>query len=661
MPDIRRPRSNFRNRVNKMQGLPIDEKSLLLRMGELVDTAVNNRQTTGPGADETVVGRQKRRRNRNVPQPINLTADVGTRGAILRWDKVDSPLLRNYRIRITPINDTGGAEFVATAFSNEYAFKGLGGEYKFEVQSIGRNGEGSEWSASIFFGISDTPIILEGNKFDVETLGAQISETVLTPLNYTAFVFASVVLDSFADPNNNPSVVLELRHGDTYENSVFVQEFDLYPESEDLNNFDNTMGISRPSGSPGRSATFNTTQSVMFTPYQILEGNPIADKNTRFWVTVTSHGEDVVGLSIAIWVASEGLSEETGDDDTTLQHIKSVQLPVGSAGGINRAFAISSDDEDTQNNIWSFNIWLKPSSITTPAGGFEIYGSYGVSLGAGNPPDNRTSAFIDYYPATPRLEVAQANQAGTVYVTWTKSGAANIWPLGVNNWHMLTVCFSGERAGSKFDVYVNGVAQVATTDDSTSTTIPQFTSLPTRVWAIGGQPLGNQINTVSGNGRINTFLLNGRVHQAGLWNVVLSQAAVQSIYNSGNGARRDWRNSFGAYGQALNMRHYWRFGGLENDRNGSIGNINEWVKKGGGTPTQAEVNTNVANDVSFDLGSMQDSGSQYDAIDFTNEIFISLSTPTSPLIVNRETLGGYGTFTTVRPDAGDIVDDYPGT
>ena len=653
MPDIRRPRSNFRNRVNKMKGLPIDEKSLLLRMGELVDTAVNNRQTTGPGSDETVVGRQKRRRNRNVPQPINLIADVGTRGAILRWDKVDSPLLRNYRIRITPINDTGGAEFVATAFSNEYAFKGKGGDYKFEVQSIGRNGEGSEWSASIFFEISDTPIILEGNKFDVEELGAQISETVLTPLNYTAFVFASVVLDTFSDPNDNPSVTLELRHGDIYEQSVFVQQFELYPESEDLNNFDATVGINRPASSPGRSGTFNTTQSVMFTPYQILEGNPIADKNTRFWITVTNHGEDVVGLSCAIWVASEGLSEED-DTEEVVVHDKSIQLPALASGGLNRAFGISYDDSDAPvpTTTWTLNFWLKPEDLTTAD--FRIFHKSGFNLITGAP-NNTQRILVAYDKDTPRLEVQVWNSAGTVSVLWTCDSQATVWPLGLNEWHMLTVAFDGDRSGSKFDVYVNGSVLTATSDNSTVTTIPDYAAI-SGVAAVGGIPTGNWLTRTTAV--VNTGLFDGRIHAGGWWGIVLSSAAISAIYNSGNGATRNWLTSFGAYGSGADLNHYWRFGALDNFFIGPP--AIDWLLKGTlATATQANVDFNVANDVSFDIGNMQDSDDHYRPMDFTNRIFIGFSFPGDD--ENRETHGGgAGSFSTDLVDSGDIVNDYPG-
>lgn len=663
-----RRRSQFRNRVQKMIGIPIEEKMALLRMGELVDTAVNNRATTGPGADEARVGRRHKRKTRVVPQPINLSADVGTRGAILRWDKVDSQALLNYQVRIVPVEGTG-VEFTATAFSNEYAFKGEAGSYKFEARSIGRNGGGSDWSAAEFFEIQDTPIILEGNKFGVEELGAQISETVLTPLNYTAFIFASIVLNSFSDPNNNSACTLELRHGDTYEQSVFVQEFDLYPESEDLNSFDTTLGITRPSSSPGRSGTFNTTQSAMFSPYQILEGNAIADKNTKFWITVTGHSDDVVGLSVSIWVASEGLSE-TEETETVIVHDKCIELPISSV--TKPAFGVSEDTfnnegDDYWDNIWSFGIWLKPSDFTE---NMEILGKYSVTGAA--IPNNNGLVFIDWLGSSSTLEVQARANDGTTTADATYVGINKVWPLGLDRWHLLVVTFNGVQSGSKFDVYINGVAIGADTDTSSTVTISSA-GPGSDLYTIGMAPtFGNGNSYLFGIYDASDYMFSGRVHAAGHWDVVLSSSAVNSLYNNGVGAAVDWRSSKGNYANQNSLRHYWRFGALDNDLVGPPDPVfpSKYFKYtifGGASSaaSQSNIDTNRARDISFDIGNHQEAD-YYDVgkpvnrgIDFTNGLFVSggVSTYTEDrncTALSRAVLGS------TTPSPVDIINDYPG-
>ena len=662
--------SQFRNRINKMKGLPISEKMMLLRMGELIDGSLNNKTPTNPNP------KQGRRRDRVTVTSGNKVS-VGTRGALLQWNKVDNPNLLGYRVNITSL-DGNALELNAIAYSNQFLFKGEAGSYQYTSSVLMRNGTSGLRSGAVQFTVSDSPMILEGDKFDVEDLGSYISQTVLCPLNYTAFVFASVVLDSFSDANDNPSVTLRLSAGETLGSSIFIEEFTLYPETEDLCNFDTGMGITRPSTATSRTGTFQTTQSVMFTPFQILEDSGIEDTEVKFWVTVTGHADDVVGLSCAIWVASEGLSEEiTGTIVFPADHFKSLQIPVGVAGGTCRAPAFMEGTtphgislvRDTEiNNIWSYNIWLKPSSL---ANVFQIFSLSGFDVF--NVPSLIQGIKIQYVlsgvdVAQPALQVKVYDNVGTnggsgTSVFWDLDTQAACWPLGVNQWHMLTVTFNGTRSGSKVDVYQNAVHLTPTFDDSDLVSIAPYTlGNDSRVLGIGVTPSGTWGGLF---GKANIALMSGRIHQAGMWSVVLSASAITSLYNSGNGARVDWRNSFGNYAQGLDLAHYWKFGSLLNDRNGSIGDISEWVRRGGGAPTQANVDFNVANDVCFDLGFMR-APILYNAWDPTNRITIDQSVIFGDTI-NRETLGGenyktggIGFFNSKLPDATDIVSDFPG-
>jgi len=633
-----------------MQGLPIDEKMLLIRMGELIDNAINNRTPTNPNA-------QKGHRKNRVIQATSLSSDISARGSVLRWDKVDSSDLLQYKIRILAQDGTG-TEIDAIAYTNQFLFKGKAGDYKFNISVVNRNSQAGGWSADHLFQIPDTPMILEGNKLGVEELGPQVFETVLTPLNYTVFAFASLVLDTLSDPNSNPAVTVKLSYGETYDASVFVEEFDMYPESEDLCNFDATQGVTRPAGTPTRSGTFQTTQSVMFTPFQILEDSGIEDLNTKFWITVTNHSNDVVGLSCAIWVASEGLSEETTGVTTEEQHKFSVNLGTTTVG-LDRAFGYieSSSAEDASiNNIWTFAAWIKPQAFS-PA--FRILHMSEWTIGGINTTTSRKLMNINY-DTTPRLNVQVTNNDNTVTLTWIKNGQANIWPLGLNQWHFLVVSFYGTRAGSKISVYVNGSQITSPTfDDSNTDVILPYTlgnSPPvTRIISIGSRP---DTSWTSGTAVLfDNDPMNASVHQAGLWSVVLSSSAISALYNSGHGSFRDWRFSSGAYGNQLDLQHYWRFGALNNSFTGP--SDGHWIKSGGGQPTQAQVNINVANDVSFDLGRSGEPalGQPYD---FTNQIQVNAPSNNDRGWTKTDIGGAPGlTFGFHQPNATDIVADYP--
>jgi hypothetical protein len=651
-----------------MKGLPISEKMMLLRMGELIDGSLNNKTPTNPNP------KQGRRRDRVTVTSGNKVS-VGTRGALLQWNKVDNPNLLGYRVNITSL-DGNALELNAIAYSNQFLFKGEAGSYQYTSSVLMRNGTSGLRSGAVQFTVSDSPMILEGDKFDVEDLGSYISQTVLCPLNYTAFVFASVVLDSFSDANDNPSVTLRLSAGETLGSSIFIEEFTLYPETEDLCNFDTGMGITRPSTATSRTGTFQTTQSVMFTPFQILEDSGIEDTEVKFWVTVTGHADDVVGLSCAIWVASEGLSE-VDEVATDIQHNKCLELISAKrlCGAID-----NTTGSNFLSNIWSFAVWMKPTAaaLINPTDS-AILDMGGIANSGFFSPNNEGRRLIHWITSgTDRIAIQQFSSDGAASVTATYNGGTNnatIWPLGANQWHFFVATFNGTRSGSKFNFYVNGVEITASTDNSASSSIASFDPLDNgQVCGIGCRALVWQASSFQ-----NTF--NGRYHQAGMWNVILSAAAVKSIYNSGIGAARNWINSFGNYGSNLDLKHYWRFGALDNIYTGppfgpAIPGKPFWFHyaqetgaPGSTNANQADVDLNVANDVSWDLGNNEEAdyfnpGVPLNRrITFSNRIYII--EPTLPSFPENAQSMELATFRmppslSSRPSSVQTTDDYPG-
>ena len=79
-----------------MRGIPAEEKNLLVRIGDLVDAAINNRGPTNPFEPESTV-----RRDPRLPIPRNPSSSVGVRSTVLEWEPVNSSILNYYKLQIT--------------------------------------------------------------------------------------------------------------------------------------------------------------------------------------------------------------------------------------------------------------------------------------------------------------------------------------------------------------------------------------------------------------------------------------------------------------------------------------------------------------------------------------------------------------------------------
>jgi len=138
-------KSSFEKRMNKIQGLSKEEKLTFVRLGEIIDGAVNNRGPTNPGQEQAKrIGKRKR-----LPPPGVINVELGVRTAILSWAAVDGSLLLHYRIVIQ--NMDTGQKFEYTSYTNRFNFKGQdAGRYRCYVQSIGRGGIASVSSGKDF-------------------------------------------------------------------------------------------------------------------------------------------------------------------------------------------------------------------------------------------------------------------------------------------------------------------------------------------------------------------------------------------------------------------------------------------------------------------------------------------------------------------------------
>lgn len=98
--------------------------------------------------------------------------------------------------------------------------------------------------------------------------------------------------------------------------------------------------------------------------------------------------------------------------------------------------------------------------------------------------------------------------------------------------------------GTDLIAYINGVETEATT----KTTDNAGTMVDTdRAVVIGGRPVG-----------ITSF--SGKIHSVSVWNVILTQAEVTTLQNSGSPQSIDNRFNVGNYDSANSLQHYWRCG-----------------------------------------------------------------------------------------------------
>ena len=130
-----RRRNTIAKRLAKMQGLPRDEKEMLVRVGNLIDAALNNRQPGNPYEPA-------RNKNSRIVYPVTgLTTTVGVRRVKLVWDATPSDILLRYEVTITNTDD--GTTVVKTTFTNNLSFYGAQGKYNAKVISVGRDGSSS--------------------------------------------------------------------------------------------------------------------------------------------------------------------------------------------------------------------------------------------------------------------------------------------------------------------------------------------------------------------------------------------------------------------------------------------------------------------------------------------------------------------------------------
>ncbi len=295
-----------------MRGLPPEEKLLMQRIGNLMDAALNNRQASNP------FEQSQQRLNRQVYPPTGLLTQTGVSSVKILWDATPSNELLRYEVEFT--NLTTGLSETKTTFTNEIIYKGANGSYVARVKSVGRDSSSST-IRQVTFALGDDVMQLEGAKNGPDELGTLVQDNVKLHDGYSVYAWGSCVLDKYILQTNNP-ITLRLwmaeRPDASFAEASLVETIILYPATESGTDLDPTARaglISRPAGT--RAGSFETSQSVMFSPLQV---DPSLDEATvTFFLQAINREteQDEVCLSLVLWSGADGIGTAVPGDPFT--------------------------------------------------------------------------------------------------------------------------------------------------------------------------------------------------------------------------------------------------------------------------------------------------------------------------------------------------------
>lgn len=607
--------SHITKRFQKMQGLDVSEKGVLVNLGELIDGIINNRTPTNPQLQG------KTRINPKLPPPTTITNEPGVKSAKLTWPAVDSSILDHYKIVVISLDTGADEEFVS--FTNSFIFKGReSGTYKALITSVGRNGTQSMPSVITFF-VPEDVMLLEGSKNGTNTISNTVSDDFFLTAGHKIFIWGSFNIDKLIGGANvgNPEASIQLyraEQGDPITSATLIQEIALFEATESATCLATNAlggGIQRPSlsgtasGNPdyARGTTFETCHSVMFTPISVASDDPLAGRAHTFFLKVIGREtpNDIVSLSITLWSANAGEGAEIPSDPFTPE--TPVVFPwhncIEANAGDNDANAeqwLSATVGQNFNyigNVFTYGVWVKWRRLSylnsVPTVLSEMFGLV-------NP--NTNFRFQDF-----KIDITRWSDipSGSHYVetlidigddtgafgTWTRrdntnsgnpdnfnpdvdppytSPTTSIWG-GLNIWVLFFVTFDPTN-GVEVYSYRVGKATPLTSPTLTDTTIGKNPSLANgrgMVWFAAADSLfqGGDDRVLDGTNIEGTRPAPCRVYAAGMWNKKLKVAEMTELYNNGNGSEINWREDGDFYNSSRNLIHYWQFGAIPDDLN----------------------------------------------------------------------------------------------
>ena len=305
-----RRRNAISHRFAKMRGLPPAEKALMQRIGTLLDSALNNRQSSNPFENARQIT------SRNIYPPTGILIKKGIRSVKIVWDAPPSNLLLRYEVTFD--NLTTGERTIKSSFTNEVTFKAPKGTYIARVVSIGRD-RSTSLVKTVQFTAGEDVMLLEGAKNGPLETGTLIQDDIRLLQGYNVYVWGSYVLDKYTLGNEvNPKTILKLYRSlgpdGTFATATLLETIEMYAATESASNIDSAARgglVTRPiSTTTLRDGSFETSQAVMFSPIPVVTAD--IDETFTYFLQATDRETDAdeVNLSMTLWSGAVG----DGDD-----------------------------------------------------------------------------------------------------------------------------------------------------------------------------------------------------------------------------------------------------------------------------------------------------------------------------------------------------------
>lgn len=369
-----RRRNTIAQRFAKMRGLPPSEKALMQRIGNLLDAALNNRQASNPFENARKIT------SRDIYPPTGILVKKGIRSVKIIWDPTPSNLLLRYEVTFDNL-DTG-ERTIKSSFTNEVTFKAPKGSYVARIVSIGRD-HSTSLVKTVQFTAGEDVMLLEGAKNGPLETGVLVQDDIRLLQGYNVYIWGSYVLDKYTLGNDvNPKTILKLYRAKgpdgTFGDATLLETIEMYAATESGSNLDGTARgglITRPVSAINiRQGSFETSQSVMFSPIPVVTAD-IDDTYTYFLqATAREVDKDEVNLSMTLWTGAVGDGDSiqgavTPDPAYVFPNQNSFHTQMFWQTGANPAFDTRSmwsyvnEHANLISNQWTVAMWFRPDSL----------------------------------------------------------------------------------------------------------------------------------------------------------------------------------------------------------------------------------------------------------------------------------------------------------
>ena len=157
-------------KMNAITGVSADEKALLTRIGNLIDSYIVDREMNQPDGEARTLSPR-------IATPTDIIATPITGGIEVKWEEVDMKDLKTYEVQYSDTS-TYAISVILPTSENRIILKALPALTVFiRVRAVSRRGHASLWASPITGGVtySTSPFEVDTDHIDPE------NRTLLTP------------------------------------------------------------------------------------------------------------------------------------------------------------------------------------------------------------------------------------------------------------------------------------------------------------------------------------------------------------------------------------------------------------------------------------------------------------------------------------------------